>query len=110
MKFWPFPIVRLHAENKDLTRLFLLFAEAQNLKVLSPDRYALTVSSEHGTLCFWGANEYHAWASSGWHETADGTRIAWWGEMPSRYAVRAMAKAINFSTPKDKKFTLGDSQ
>ncbi|UCV00276.1 hypothetical protein [Acidovorax radicis] len=53
----------------------------------------MTVRCARGDLRFWSSNAYYAWASDG-GLTAEGQTISWSNEMPSRYAVRAMRKAV----------------
>lgn len=94
MKFWPFPIVRNYEENACLTALFLMFAKSKNLKIIARDRHYIVVKTEHGTLKFWSANMFYAWASDGEYQAIDGRRQKWFSVMPSRYAVRVMRKAL----------------
>lgn len=106
MKFWPFPLIRNHRTNKDLSALFLLFAGSNNLEVVQTEYGETTVTCEHGDLCFWSNNAYYAWGQRGWYESVGEKRVEWEGELPSRYAVRAMAKAINFKPRVKQKFKL----
>ena len=94
LKFWPFPLLRNYRASPDLSQLFLDFAAAPDLTLVSAGPYRMTVSCARGELQFWSANAYYAWAKDGsW--TAEGKTVSWSDEMPSRYAVRAMRKAVS---------------
>jgi hypothetical protein len=92
-KFFPFPIVRNCSTSPDLSRLFLDFAQSPDLRVVKTEMHFITVRCSHGELRFWQSNRYYAWASEGTY-TFGGHTTHWNDEMPSRYAVRAMSKAI----------------
>lgn len=79
-----------------------MFAESKELKVVQKDSYHTSLSCEYGEMTFWSANAYYAWASTGSYK-ANGCvgGELWNGEMPSRYAVRKLVKAM-----RAKKFAL----
>lgn len=105
-KFWPFPLLRNYGTSHDLSKLFMEFAEAPDLHICRQEPHHIVVACSKGELRFWSANRYYAWANEG-SLTAAGKTIAWRDEMPSRYAMRAMRKAIELkrsalpSTDKD---------
>lgn len=92
-KFWPFPIIRNHSTSSSLSRLFMEFAAASDFEVVKTESHHTVVRCSRGELRFWTANAYYAWACTG-ELSVDGKHISWKEEMPSRYAVRAMRKAI----------------
>lgn len=94
MKFWPFPLIRNHKTNPCLTKLFLMFAESDSLKVIRQDELETTVSCEYGVMLFWSANAYYSWGGNGSYTPVGGNAVFWSGELPSRYAVRAMSQAL----------------
>lgn len=94
MKFWPFPIIRLHSENKRVTKLFLMFARSKNLRITCECAHYITVTTEHGDMTFWNANKYYAWGCDGSYSSPEGRKLRWSSELPSRYAVRAMRSAL----------------
>lgn len=93
IKFWPFPILRNNRTSSSLSRLFLEFAAAADLEVVKTESHHTVVRCSRGELRFWSANAYYAWANVG-ELLVDGREISWQDEMPSRYAVRSMRKAI----------------
>jgi len=105
LKFWPFPVLRNCDTAPSLSRLFLEFAEAPDLQISEKDYYNVTVVCSKGTLRFWDANRFYAWASSG-SFAANGRTVHWRNEMPSRYAARAMYQALDrvrFAVPSTEK-------
>lgn len=102
-QFWPFPLVRNYRSSSDLTRLFLAFSRSNNFLLRGKEYGVTTVSCEHGDLRFWSENKYYAFASRGSFHPVDDSEIKWSHEMPSRYAVREMAKRIGSA---DSKFHL----
>lgn len=104
-KFWPFPLLRNNGTSPGLSKLFMEFAAAPDLHICRQESHHIVVACSKGELRFWSANRYYAWASEG-SLTAAGKTVAWQDEMPSRYAVRAMRKAIEprrFALPSTEK-------
>lgn len=95
MKFWPFPILRNYGERKRLTQLFTMFAESKNLRITKEDEYDICISCEYGDMKFWNKNQYYCWGFSGEFKDLEGRKFRWVGSLPSRYAVRAMRKALD---------------
>lgn len=95
IKFWPFPLFRNYSTSQELTQLFFALAAQDDLSVSKPDFYTLKVSTGIGTVEFWDANKYYAWADRGTLTTTGGRTVSWQDEMPSRAAARAMRKAIS---------------
>jgi len=94
-KVWPFPLLRNYSTSEALSSLFFDFAESGPVLSDSSNEYWIVVTSPLGTLKFWGSNKYYAWANCGDFVSVDGIRSSWYGEMPSRAAVRAMARGID---------------
>lgn len=104
-KFWPFPLLRYRSTSKSLSRLFLDFAEAPDLHLVGSDEYYTEVKCSLGLLRFWSANGAFACASNGVAKL-QGRNFEWRQVMPSRYAVRAMQKALDrvlFAVPSTEK-------
>lgn len=94
MKFWPIPPFRVHETEKRITDLFLMFSDTDDLKIIKEEPHHVTIRCKHGTMRFWDANHYYGWASDGEFSGTDGTSARWNRQMPSRYAVREMRKAL----------------
>ena len=95
-RWWPLPIVRNYKTSSELTELFLDFLNCPELSVSSEStQYHIIVECSLGKLTFWGENRYYAYGSPGEYIANDGTIFPWKDEMPSRYAIRKMARKIN---------------
>lgn len=94
LKFWPFPLLCNYASDKAVTALFLDFARSSDLELAAQDRHYLNLKCAIGSIRFWNANRYYAWAQDGCFESAAGGKHYWRDEMPSRYAMREMRRAL----------------
>lgn len=94
-EFWPFPLIRNNSTSPLLTALFLKFVRSDHLKLVGQNTHWTLVSCEHGEMKFWSANAYYAYAHCGSVKSEDLRHVfEWASDMPSRYAVRQMAKAV----------------
>jgi hypothetical protein len=95
LKFWPFPIYTNYKTSKKLTSIFLELANCPNLTIVRKNYGTLTVKGANLEVMFWVENEYYAWASEGVvHNYVLNSTYGWKDQMPSRYAIRKMAKAL----------------
>lgn len=92
---WPFPLLRNYHTSSSLTGLFLAFAGRDDLLVKPLGLYRTVVSCPIGRLEFWTGNAYYAWGDNGSFTNSDGVENVWVDAMPSRWAVRKMANAID---------------
>lgn len=104
---WPFPFLRGYKANDDLTRLFLLFANAPDVHVEFAKEpfvfqpYYATATCSVGVLRFWIKNRGYAETSSGSYKSAAGYEKTWDDEMPSRWAVKKMMKLVDKAKERD---------
>ena len=94
MKFWPFPLLRNHSTSTDVDQLFWAFSCADDFQVISRGMHRTKIRCSIGTMEFWSANKFYAYASEGNALSASGRIFQWAGCMPSRAAVRALYKRI----------------
>lgn len=99
MKFWPFPLWRLHKTSEAISDLFLAFAASRSLEI---QQHSPTLSGVHvrvsadglGELLIWVAKDPREWASHGAWIKPDSSVMEWVDHMPSRYAIRQMQRAF----------------
>lgn len=103
LSIWPFPVMREAPTNTGLTALFLAFAQRDDLSV-GHDQYNdhMKVSCAMGSLKYRLSSSPGRVASSGTFQLTGGPAETWNDELPSRWAVRQLVRAVN-----RKRFSLG---
>jgi len=88
MKFWPFPVMRNYGSSPGVDALFDRVLNDSEVEITNNDGYYTTLSCSFGTLTFWTANKYYAYANQGEFKAKNGKSFQWKDEMPSRWMVR----------------------
>lgn len=98
MNIWPFPVIRNYPTSAVVDGIFQRVFRCDDLQIqrcsLAP-KYFVVATSEAGSLRFWNANHFYAWAAEGSFVPSDNSdEIRWKEVMPSRWTVRKFSKIV----------------